>query len=99
MDRKQRISALVLCIVTLLVLLLSSAYIVHEAGHACEGEGCRICRAVAGMEAVVRSLVLLFVCRASVCVFSGDLPSSFAADAGVFHAAVTPVSRKIRMND
>ena len=47
MTDQKRIGALLLCVGMALVLFVSSAYIVHEAGHVCSGEDCNICRMIA----------------------------------------------------
>lgn len=59
MARWKRICALLLCFVIALVLFVSSAYAVHEAGHVCHGAGCRICETVRQAEALVQIFALL----------------------------------------
>ncbi len=47
MKGRKRIGALLLCIGLVLVLSVSAAFIIHEAGHDCTGEDCPICRNIA----------------------------------------------------
>lgn len=50
----RRLLALLLCAGLLLVLSVSSAFIVLEAGHVCSGEACEICESMAKTEALLR---------------------------------------------
>lgn len=101
MYRHRHVFAMVLCIVMMLSMFVSSAYIVHEAAHhhECSGENCTICQFIAQIEQVRRGfgmilLALLLICfalavRRNWCAFiSANLPASR-----------TLVSRKIRLNN
>ena len=96
-DRKQ-VRALLLCAGFILVLAVSSAFLIHEADHDCCGEDCPICRTIAMTGMLMR---VLFVIASAWLLFS--LPavlSARRASAGArFILSETPVSRKIRMND
>ena len=78
-------------------LMLSSAFIAHEADHDCCGEDCPVCAFIEQCENVVRgeSLVssgLSVIIPVLFVIFSVCL----LADAFV---KATPVSRKIRLNN
>ena len=47
MTGRKRIGALLLCIGLVLILSVSTAFIIHEADHDCTGEDCPICRNIA----------------------------------------------------
>ena len=53
MRNYRRPLALLLCAGLLLVLSVSSAFIVLEAGHACLGNACEICESMARVEALL----------------------------------------------
>ena len=97
-DRK-RLGAWLLCAGFILVLLVSSAFLIHEADHDCCGEDCPVCRTMA----VISSLVRVFCVIAAawlLSALSGACASvrntSDSADRAV---SATPVRLKIRMND
>ena len=99
MNRSKKMAALLLCAFFALAVLVSSALIIHEAGHDCAGEDCPICRAVAAAGTYLR--------------FSGVLLAALAlmlglADAGLIRRGFrgismpsprTPVHLKIRLNN
>ena len=96
-DRKQ-IRALLLCIGFVLVLAVSSAFLIHEADHDCCGEDCPICRTIAMTGMLMRAL---FVIASAWLLFSvpAVLSARRACAAARSDTSDTPVSRKIRMND
>ena len=99
MNRSKKMAALLLCAFFALAVLVSSALIIHEAGHDCAGEDCPICRAVAAAGTLLR--------------FTGELLAVLAllpnpADAGCSRLNArgmsapslrTPVHWKIRLNN
>lgn len=101
MNKRRHVIAMALCIVMMLSMFVSSAYIVHEAAHhhECSGENCPICQFIAQIDQVRRGfgmilLALLLICfalavRRDWCAFTlANLPASG-----------TLVSRKIRLNN
>lgn len=99
MTGRKRIGALLLCIGIVLVLSVSTVFIIHEADHDCDGEDCPICRNIAinirllcGAE--LAALVLLAFCL---------LPAARAAygrrDRYAYFSPETLVRWKIRLND
>ena len=54
MRDRRRLLALMLCFGLLMVLAVSSAFIVLEAGHVCCGNACEICESMAKTEALLR---------------------------------------------
>lgn len=51
--------ALIMCLGMALVLIVSSAFLIHEADHECIGEGCEVCAHIAAAAGLLRSFVLL----------------------------------------
>ena len=99
MTERKRISALLLCIGVILVLSVSTAFIIHEAGHDCAGEDCPICRNIAISIRLLRTsglsaLVLLafrLLLVAHAIYGHGDRHAYFCPE--------TLVRWKIRLND
>ncbi len=99
MNRQKRIGAVALCMVFALAMLVSSAYMIHEAGHDCAGEECPICRTIALNSRLLRLLGAL--------IFISALLGVILCTAHVQHnhektAVSTPgtlVSLKIRLNN
>ena len=100
MGRIKRAGTLLLCIAFVMTLFVSSAYLVHEAGHTqCTEDDCPVCRTIAMAVNLLRALGLVIlilsglsapgVCRLFRQVLSGmPVPASG-----------TLVSWKIRLND
>lgn len=100
MSRMKRTGVLLLCVAFVLTLFVSSAYLVHEAGHIhCTEEDCPVCRTIATavnfLQALGLVILVLFglsapgACRLFRQVLSG-MPAP---------ASGTLVSWKIRLND
>ena len=100
MGRMKRAGVLLLCAAFVLALFVSSAYLVHEAGHThCTEEDCPVCRTIATAMTLLRALGLVILvlyglsapetCR----VFRQVLSGTFTPASG------TLVSWKIRLND
>ena len=99
MARWKRIGAWLLFIVLALVLFVSSAYAVHEAGHVCHGAGCRICETVRQAEALVKSFALFAGFMVLGLTFMRCM-HVFRIAAGTHPAApCTLISWKVRLNN
>ena len=101
MNKNRRLIAAVVCVVVLLSMFVSSAYIAHEAAHRhqCVGEDCPICQFIAQVEQVRRGfgmalLALLLICFALALRREAHAPAT--ADVP---ALCTLVGRKVRLND
>ena len=101
MKNRRHVIAVAVCAVMLLSVIVSSAYIVHEAAHhhQCTGEDCPICQFIAQVEQVRRGfgmalLALLLICFALALRREAHAPA--AADIPVL---CTLVGRKVRLND
>ncbi|MBR1586058.1 MAG: hypothetical protein IJ662_11000 [Clostridia bacterium] len=100
MTNRKRMGALLLCIGLVLVLLVSSVYIVREAQHHhCTGLDCDVCqcieatgRLLRGFSALALLLVLLRAVRALIARFR-------RCEGRVCLAKATPVALKIRLNN
>lgn len=101
MSQTRRWLAAVICVVVVLSMFVSSAYIVHEAAHhhECTGEDCPICRFIAQVEQVRRgfgmALLALLLIRFALAL---RRETRALATAGV-PALCTLVGRKVRLNN
>lgn len=59
MKNHRRLLAGLLCVGLVLLLFVSSAYIVCEARHACTGEACAICQQVLQARALIQRFALV----------------------------------------
>ena len=99
MSKHQRLIAALLCAVTVLALLVSSACLISAAGHCCARENCEICENVLRAQAVLRLIarflpaltVLALLLRACACVLSAGQCS--------FRGVLTLIGRKVRLNN
>lgn len=85
-------------LVVVLTVLLSAAFIAKEAGHDCAGHDCPVCASIAQCENTIRRigsglLPVIAVAVALVCALQIHLLIPSAAP------ALTPVSRKVRLNN
>lgn len=100
-DRK-RVVVAVVCAVMVLSLLVSSAYIVHEAAchHRCLGENCPVCQFVAQVEQLCKGFGLVLLVLLLACFAMLARPAAYGRRT-VANAAelCTLVGRKIRLND
>ena len=98
-NARKRGNALLLCIGLVLVLFVSSAFLIQEADHDCCGEDCPICRTIAMTTALMQALCLI---ATALLVWSALAASRSAFRRPGFaclHTEGTPVSRKTRIND
>ena len=99
MRHQKRIGAGLLCVILILALLVSSAFIVHETGHNCTGEDCLICQAMALNGQLLRligvAILLLVSLPGILCVKHtwADTPGFSVPASG------TLVSWKIRLDN
>ncbi len=99
MTERKRIGAFLLCVGFVLILSVSTAFIIHEAGHDCTGEDCPICRNIAINIRLLRTAGLAVL----VLPVFRFLPAVYAAySQRNLHASFCPVTLvrwKIRLND
>jgi len=99
---RRHIIVAVICAALALSLLVSSAYIAHEAAfhHHCVGESCPVCQFIARVEQLCKSfgLVLLALLLAGFAMLARPAAFGWAAMANGT-ALCTLVGRKIRLND
>ena len=99
MMQHKRGIALVLCVGMILALAVSSAYILHAAGHECTGESCETCVHVAEQIALLSSFLLLGVLSSALgAILSAkrEERTMCAAGSGVCR---TLVGWKVRLNN
>ena len=100
-SRRRHVIAMALCIAMMLSMFVSSAYIAHEAAHrhVCSGEDCPVCQFIAQVEQVRRGFGMILLALLLIC-FALALRRDWRAFASAnLTASVTPVSRKIRLNN
>ena len=102
MNRRRHMIAMIFCVVMLLSIFVSSAYIVHEMAHHhdCTGEECPICQFISQIEQLRRGfgmalLALLLICFA----LAVDHEWHTRATAEDVPALCTLVGRKVRLNN
>lgn len=93
----RRLLALLVCVCIAAVFLLSEWFIFTHADHDCTGEHCSVCAQIHTLENLLKQLGL-----APIIVMAAFF-NSFAAFAlvnrGNIHAAITPITLKVRMNN
>lgn len=97
MTKTKRALALSAAVAILVVMLLSAAYIVHEADHRCIGEGCSICYQISVFIGTLKTLSLAVVATA----FTAVLTRAFALQPAKFHVGVptvTLVTLKVKLS-
>ena len=102
MNKRRHVISAIICVVMLLSIFVSSAYIVHETAHhhECTGKDCPICQFIAQIEQLRRGfgmalLALLLLCFA----LASGREWRMRAIAVAVPANRTLVGRKIRLND
>lgn len=99
MMNRKKLCALFLCIGFVLVLFVSSAFILHEAGHDCTGEDCPVCQLIAVNLSLLRlsglAVLLLLVIAALLKLFHSHAEATQIC----FPFSETLVSWKVRLND
>ena len=99
MAGRKRLGALLLCIGLILVLSVSTAFMIHEADHDCTGEDCPVCRNIAIHIRLLRTIGL----AALILPAFFSLPAVYTAfgrrDRYACFGPETLVSWKIRLND
>lgn len=102
MNKRRDVIAAIICVVMLLSIFVSSAYIVHETAHHhdCTGENCPICQFIAQIEQLRRGfgmalLAMLLICFA-LAVGHERRRQAMTADVPTL---CTLVGRKIRLNN
>ncbi len=99
MNSRRRMGAAALCVVIVLAILVSSAYIIHEAGHDCTGDDCTVCRTIYFNSQLLRVfgavLFALFFLRG----ISGGERARHNTRGAYMPLSRTPVSWKIRLNN
>ncbi|MBR0463326.1 MAG: hypothetical protein IJJ23_02945 [Clostridia bacterium] len=101
MSNRRHVIVTLICAVMLLSMFVSSAYIAHEATHRheCTGENCPVCQFIAQVEQARRGFGMILLALLLIC-FALALRRDWRAFASAsLTASVTPVSRKIRLNN
>ena len=99
MSKAKRFGALLLCIGMALVLLVSSAYIVHEADHDCIGEGCHTCETIERLTGFIRSFGMALLVLPAAVFLLALCPVCRFPERENLPANGTLVSWKIRLNN
>ncbi len=99
MTINRRLMARLLLSGFVLMLCLSSVFLIHEAGHECRGHECPVCENLARMAALLESFVLLGVCVTALRVGTAALRAGGREESICGAAAFTPVEGKVRLNN
>ena len=99
MNHRKRIGTILLCAAFVLVLFVSSAYLVHEAGHHCSDKDCQVCRTIAMTTELLRAFGILLLIMPALFAPAVRLHSWQCQSGTVIPASGTLVSWKIRLND
>ncbi len=99
MTNGKRVGALLLCAGLILVLAVSTAFMIHEADHDCTGEDCPVCRILAINIRLMRTLGLAaaVLLPAFFLLFHASRRCAQGRSARRFSGSL--VSLKIRLND
>lgn len=100
-SQRRSFIAMAMCVVMLLAMIVSSAYIVHEAAHPheCAGKDCPICQFIARIEQLRRGFGMLLLALMLTGLVMGAGIEAFARMSFGPAARGTLVGRKIRLND
>ena len=98
MSSRKRLFALLLCVGMMLMLLVSSAYLVSAAGHCCAAHGCRICEA---MNRTAKLLSVFSFCAVLLALFLGANTRVAEAQetSAPFVRRLTLVGWKVQLNN
>ena len=101
MKNRRHVIAVAVCAVMLLSVIVSSAYIAHEAAHhhQCTGEDCPICQFIAQIEQIRRGFGMALLALLLICFALALRRESHASATADVPALCTPVGRKVRLND
>ena len=99
MTQIRRRRAWLLCLMMVLVLVVSSAYLIHEADHDCEGEACPVCEQIFQTRALLRSFALLWVFWLAFVVTRSTESERVDQSRLLLTVPGTLVSWKVRMDD
>ena len=99
MGKAKRFGALLLCVGMALMLLISSAYIVHEADHDCVGEGCHTCETICQLTAMIRGFGLALLVLLAGILLLALRPICHFPERESLPAGSTLISWKIRLNN
>lgn len=99
MGHKKRIGAVLLCVIFALVVLVSSAFLIHEAGHECTGEDCPVCHIIAASGQLLRLMGVVFFALVSLLGLP-DAGHAWHQSAGISASSpATLVNWKIQLNN
>ncbi len=99
MVKWKRSGALMLCLGLLLILMVSSAFILTEADHDCCGEACPICAAVAVCGRLLCITGIAVTVALSVPALNGNGLFHMIREEAALFGSGTPVSWKVRLNN
>jgi len=98
MTKKRRITATAMCLGLLLVMFVSTIYIIQESGHNCTGEKCPICHEIQICQQIL-STVGTAVLGAAVFSFTLFFLKALTSVHRRESAAVTLISLKVKLSD
>ena len=99
MRQLRRLVAITLCALFALGLIVSSAFVLHGAGHDCAGEDCPVCAIITRHGTLLRLLGAAVVLIALASTPTGARNARVRALSHPHIAPITLIGRKIRLND
>jgi len=99
MSKAKRLGTLLLCIGMVLVLLVSSAYIVREADHDCIGEGCHTCETIERLAGFIRGIGMALLVLLVTILLLALRPICRFPERESLPTGSTLISWKIRLNN
>lgn len=101
MNRRRPVIAAAICVVVLLSIFISSAYIAHEAAHShnCVGKDCPVCQFIAQIEQVRRGFGMALPALFLICLTLAARRDGGALATADVPAPLTPVEKKTRLNN
>ena len=98
MEKKKRVTAMLLAVAVLVVMLCSALFIAAEADHDCVGENCPVCYQINVCQNILKCLSLAVCVAVFFAAFTYILCRSVSVCAGVA-ASYTLVSLKVKLTD
>ena len=95
---RNRITAIVLCVLFIFSILFSVSFILREADHDCVGENCPICYQISVCENTLKNISLAVCAMAFAVALIYTLCGSVSACAGIL-PSYTLVSLKVKLTD
>lgn len=98
MTKKNRITAVFLAIMVLIVMLSSAFFIAAEADHDCVGKGCPVCYQINVCQNTLRNLSLAVCAAVFAAAFTHTLCRNFSSCTNIA-SSHTLIALKVKLSD